>query len=287
MTLWLRGSTSSFENETLPIGFVNGPFSHFSVSLPSFLHQRTIMWNSLGRFILKYRILLLVLLLGATAFMAYKAKELQLSYEFANAIPTDHPKYKAYQEFRKKFGEDGNLLVIGLQTEKFFEEKIFNDYTHLVKDIKKVNGVEDIISITTAVNLIKDSATEKLGPEPIFEDKVLSQAEIDSSRNVLFSLPFYRGLLFNPDSSAWLLGVHINRAILVSKAREKTVAEIISLTDGFSRKYSLDTHLSGLPLIRTVLAKRIADEMQWFLVISVVLSAVILLLFFRSVFSFG
>jgi predicted RND superfamily exporter protein len=130
------------------------------------------MWNSLGRFILKYRIPLLVLLLGATAFMAYKAKELQLSYEFANAIPTDHPKYKAYQEFRKKFGEDGNMLVIGIQTDKLFEEKIFNDYTQLVKDIKKVTGVEDVISITTAVNLIKDSATEKLGPQAIFEDKL-------------------------------------------------------------------------------------------------------------------
>ena len=72
------------------------------------------------------------------------------------------PKYKAYQEFRKKFGEDGNMLVIGIQTDKLFEEKIFNDYTQLVKDIKKVEGVEDVISITTAINLIKDSATEKL-----------------------------------------------------------------------------------------------------------------------------
>ncbi|HJS54167.1 MAG TPA: hypothetical protein VJ765_06465, partial [Chitinophagaceae bacterium] len=71
------------------------------------------MWKDLGQFILKYRIVLLVILLGITAFMAYEAKHLQLSYEFANAIPTDHPKYKAYQEFRKKFGEDGNLLVIG------------------------------------------------------------------------------------------------------------------------------------------------------------------------------
>jgi predicted RND superfamily exporter protein len=241
------------------------------------------MWNHLGRFILKYRILLLILLMGATAFMAYKARELQLSYEFANAIPTDHPKYKAYQEFRKKFGEDGNLLVIGLQTEHFFEERIFNDYTQLVKDIKKVNGVEDVISIATAVNLIKDSATEKLGPKAIFEDKHLLQAGIDSSRNVLYNLPFYRGLLFNPDSNAWLLGVHIHKGILVSKAREKTVAQITSLAESFGKKHSLETYLSGLPLIRTVLAKRIADEMRWFLLISVFLSAVILLLFFRSV----
>ena len=72
--------------------------------------------------------------------MAYKAKDLELNYEFANAIPTDHPKFKAYQEFRKKFGEDGNLLVIGIQTDKLFEEKIFNDYIQLVNDIKKVKN---------------------------------------------------------------------------------------------------------------------------------------------------
>jgi predicted RND superfamily exporter protein len=70
--------------------------------------------------------------------------------------------------------------------------------------------------------------------------------------------------------------------VLASKAREKTVAQITTLSENFGKKNSIETHLSGLPLIRTVIAKRIADEMQWFLVISVILSAVILLLFFRS-----
>ncbi len=241
------------------------------------------MWKSLGQFILKNRIYLLILLIGVTAFMAYEAKKLQLNYEFANAIPTDHPKYKAYQEFRKKFGEDGNLLVIGIQTDKLFQENIFNDYTQLVKDIKKVNGVDDIISIVTAINLVKNPETEKLATQQIFGEKDHTQAEIDSAKVVFYTLPFYRGLLYNPETNAWLLGVHINKNILASKKREQTVADIISLSNAFSKKYSIETHLSGLPLIRTVLAKRIADEMQWFLLISVILSAVILLLFFRSV----
>ena len=84
------------------------------------------MWKSLGKFILKYRIALLIILVGTTAFMGFKAKDLQLNYEFANSIPTDHPKFIAYQEFRKKFGEDGNLLVIGIQTDNLFQQKIFN-----------------------------------------------------------------------------------------------------------------------------------------------------------------
>src|SRR4030095_13439235 len=241
------------------------------------------MWKRLGQFILKYRIPLLVLLLGATGFMAYKAKWLQLSYEFANAIPTDHPKYKAYQEFRKKFGEDGNLLVIGIQTDKLFEENVFNDFSQLAADIKKVEGAEDIISVTTAINLIKNQETEKLNSQLIFGNHHLSQPEIDSAKNIFYNLPFYRGLLYNPETNAWLLGVHINKGLLVSKKREKSVAEITSLSEAFGKKHSLETHLSGLPLIRTILAKRIADEMRWFLIISVILSAIILLLFFRSV----
>ena len=215
--------------------------------------------------------------------MAYKAKDLQLNYEFANAIPTDHPKFKAYQEFRKKFGEDGSLLVIGIQTDKLFEEKIFNDYARLVNDVKKVQGVETVISAATAINLIKDSASEKLSSQVIFANRPLSKEEIDSSKSVFYNLPFYRGLLYNPESNAWLLGVNINKGVLASKKREITVAQITSLSDAFGKKHSLETHLSGLPLIRTVLAKRIADEMKWFLVISVILSAIILLLFFRSV----
>src|SRR5438045_6108847 len=99
------------------------------------------MWRTLGQFILKYRLFLLLILIAATAFMSYHASKVELSYEFARAIPTDHPKYKEYQEFKTKFGEEGNLLVIGIQTDKFFTEKIFNSYIDLQKNLKTISGV--------------------------------------------------------------------------------------------------------------------------------------------------
>ncbi|HET9744498.1 MAG TPA: RND transporter, partial [Chitinophagaceae bacterium] len=229
------------------------------------------MWKSLGQFILKYRIALLLILLAATGFMGYEAKKLELSYEFANAIPTDHPKYIAYQQFRKKFGEDGNLLVIGIQTDKLFQEKIFNDYNRLGSDIQKIQGVEDIISLTTAIRLNKNEEAEKFNPQVIFGPGPFSQTQIDSIKNVFLALQFYRGLLYNPETKAWLMGVPINRAVLNSKKRESVVAQIMSLAESFGKKHSLEVHLSGLPLIRTLLAIRIAGEMKWFLIISVML----------------
>jgi len=249
---------------------------HYSVSLSP-------MWQFVGQFILKYRLPLLLILLSLTSFMAYHASKVELSYEFARAIPTDHPKYKTYQEFRKKFGEDGNLLVIGIQTDKLFEEKIFNSYSSLQKDLKGINGVEDIISVPSAVDLIKDSATEKLRAQPIFRDTILSQQEIDSSKNIFLSLPFYKTLLYNPETGAWLMGVRINKNIMNSEKRIATVESITSQADAFGKSNDLQIHLSGLPLIRTEMATRIANEMRLFLLASVILSALILLLFFRSV----
>jgi predicted RND superfamily exporter protein len=53
--------------------------------------------------------------------------------------------------------------------------------------------------------------------------------------------------------------------------------------NAFSKNTKLPLHISGLPYIRTILADRIKKEMVWFLIGSLVLSAITLLLFFRSI----
>jgi hypothetical protein len=194
----------------------------------------------------------------------------------------DHPKYKAYQEFKKKFGEDGNLLVIGIQTENLFEQNFFNAYATLQRNLKQLKGVEDVISVPSAINLIKVPATEKLKADTIFPERSLTQTEIDSSRKVFLNLPFYRNLLYNPQTHAWLMGIRINKEILNSQKRISLVEDIVRFANAFGISHHVDIHLSGLPFIRTELSTRIAKEMKWFLLMSVILSAIILLLFFRS-----
>ena len=240
------------------------------------------MWRSLGLFVLKYRLLLLIILLLSTILMGYWAGKVQQNYEFGRAIPIDNPKYLEYQAFKKKFGEDGNLLVIGFQTDSLFRENFFNSYTGLQKNIAQQEGVEDIISVTTALNLVKIEETEKLRADTIFPDRALSQVEIDSLKTIFFNLPFYRNLLYNPETNAWLMGVRINKDLLNSRLRSRVIQTITNFVNDFSTKNNLQVYESGLPLIRTELSNRITAEMKWFLMMSVILSAIILLLFFRS-----
>ncbi|MBK7561041.1 MAG: MMPL family transporter [Chitinophagaceae bacterium] len=240
------------------------------------------MWQKLGRFILKYRLPLLLILAGLSVFMAYHASKVELSYDFSRAIPINNPKYKAYQEFRKKFGEDGNLLVIGIQTDKLFTEKIFNAYASLQRSLKKVKGVDDVIGIPTAINLVKIPETEKLKADTIFSDRALTQAEIDTGAAVFLNLPFYQHLLYNPSTHAWMMGVRINRDLMASKDRIGIVHTIGNLADEFGKENNLIVYKSGLPHIRTELSVRIVKEMRMFIFASILLSALILLLFFRS-----
>ena len=240
------------------------------------------MWRKTGLFILANRIPLLIVLIISTALMGYFASKVQLSYDFSRAIPANHPANKTYQAFKKKYGQDGSLLVIGIQTKDFFSEKLFNDYAQLVRDLKKVNGVVDIISVPSAINLVKQPETEKLIATNLFAEKELSQAELDSSKNIFLSLPFYRDLLYNPKTGAWMMGISIEKSVINSRKRDVVVNDIRTLAETFAKNNQQEIYLSGLPLIRTELSTRIANEMRLFLVASMLLSALILLLFFRS-----
>lgn len=72
------------------------------------------MWKHLAKFVIKNRIVFLIFLALSTAIMGYFASKVKLSYEFTKAIPTNNTKYQDYQNFKQKFGDDGNVIVIGL-----------------------------------------------------------------------------------------------------------------------------------------------------------------------------
>ncbi len=240
------------------------------------------MWGRVAAFVLKYRLPLLIMLAAAVVFAAFKASKVELSYEYVRAIPTDNPKWLAYQNFLKTFGDDGNLLVIGVETDKLYQKDVFNDYSQLSRDLKKVKGVEQVLSIPDAIILNKDTATEKLIPSPIFNAPFENQTALDSAKKIFENLLFYRGLLYNPTTHACLMAITVNKQILNSAARIAVVKNITDLGDQFGNAHQLQMHYSGLPLIRTNMATKVATEMKWFLLGSVLLSALILLIFFRS-----
>lgn len=238
------------------------------------------MWHNIASLIIKFRIALLVFLLAATSVMGYFAFHVQLSYDFAAAVPKDNPKYVAYQEFRKQFGEDGNLMVIGEENYMFFRDDYYTDYKNLIKSIEKVPGVQNVLSVPNSIQLVKDTITGRLNVAPIPRDTNNHSAL--QAKKEFTNLPFYQGLLWNPETQAYLMAIRIDKHVLNSKNRTAVVKNIMKLSDSYAKKHNVEFHYSGLPLIRTIMATQVQSEMKLFLIMSFILTAIILAIFFRS-----
>src|SRR5262249_13867758 len=132
---------------TIPLVLCNCTYKNTFICKVKFSY----MWESIARLVLKFRLFWLIALLSLTGYMAFHASRVKLSYDFNSAIPTDNPKYKAYQEFRRQFGEDGNLLVVGVQTDKLFQLPVFANYIAMTDALKRVPGVDDVLGIAGAV----------------------------------------------------------------------------------------------------------------------------------------
>ena len=240
-------------------------------------------WLQLGKNIVKYKVAALTFLALSTLVMGYFAIQVKLSYEFTKAIPEDNPKFVIYQDFVKKFGVDGTTMVVGFQTDSFFTAGLFNQVADLQKDIKTIPGVTEVLSVPNAYTIVKDSAASKFLPHKIFNAPYTSDSALAADRAVLESLPFYKNLMYNPSSHAYIMAISFLPDSINSGARSAIIKNLQSKLDGFASKTKLAVHISGLPYIRTILADRIKKEMLWFLIGSLLLSAITLFLFFRSI----
>ena len=240
------------------------------------------MWYKLGHNILKYKVRFLCSLILATMVLGYFAAQVKLSYEFTKAIPEDHPKFVIYKKFVQQFGVDGTTIVIGFQTEQLFTPTIFNHLFELHQHIKQIHGVTDVLSIPYAYTLTKDTVHSKFMAEKVFHAPYTSDSAMKKDQQLFEQLPFYKNLLYNPSTNAYMMAVSFMPDSINSASRSHLIHQLENQLDVFTKQTQIPLHISGLPYIRTLLADRIKKEMLWFLIGSLVLSAITLLLFFRS-----
>ena len=240
------------------------------------------MWEFAARFILRNKIILLVVLGLITAFMGYQAQYVEMSYKFGGILPKTDSTHIAYENFTKKFAEDGNVLILGVQGKELYDLDNFSAWYQLGYDLKKIHGVDSVFSEAHAYNVIKDTTEKRFDVEKIVKRKPETQAEVDSIRKVLRSLPFYRGMLYNDSTDASLMMLFVNRDVFNSEDRVEALDEILAVTHKFSDEHMYIAH-SGLPYIRTVQTAMIKRELAMFVGLAALVMAVLLFLFFKSV----
>jgi len=242
-------------------------------------------WEKLARIILKNRITILIVVAAITIFLAFQWKNLAMTYTEANLLPKNHSANKDYQKFLDKFGEEGNLVVIGFKDPNFFTPKNYAAWNELMTSLKKSKEVDLVVSLNDLKKLEKDTVNEKFVLSPfIDQSKTIDPAYLKKVQYELFhDLPFYEGLLFNKESGSIRSAIYINKQLVNTAGRKTFILEnLVPKIDKFEKTTGIDLRVSGMPYIRTINADNMKGEIALFIGAALLTVSLIFFFFFRS-----
>ncbi len=242
-------------------------------------------WELIARIVLKNRITILSIILVITIFLGFQWKNLGMTYTEANLLPKKHIVNQQYDDFLSKFGEEGNLIVIGFQDPKFFTPKAFSAWNELMTGLKNSKEIDLVVSVNDLKKLQKDTINEKFNLVSLIDENQTQNPEyLQKIKSELFNnLPFYEGLLFNKKTGSIRSAVYLDKKIVNTPARKTFILEnLVPKIEKFEKTTGIDLKVSGMPYIRTINADNMKGEIALFIGAALFITSLIFFLFFRS-----
>lgn len=240
------------------------------------------MWDKLSHIIIKFRLPLLIILGLITVFMAYKGAQVTMSYNFAKVVPKDDPDMIVFEAFKEQFGEDGNMVALAIKDSAVYQVDNFRKFKYLSDEIATLEGITEVISLPSMKKMMKDTKAKKFNLIPIFPEIPENQKELDSLLAFALDQKFYSGQIINSENGAIMILAGIDIEYANSKKRIHLIDDIHMLGKLFTESTGIDIHYVGLPFVRAVIVVKVKKEMQMFVLFSVLITGLIMLLFFRS-----
>lgn len=146
------------------------------------------------QWVLKYRWIVIILMLALTGFFAWQMPKMSIDNSIDNMLPADHPAKQTYDKVSETFGNT-DILVVALQSDSLFFPSVLDQIYEITYEFEAVSGVTEVRSISTA-NYMRGSEfgleVEDLMPEP-----PKRQADIGSLRHKIDDSDIYTGTIIS------------------------------------------------------------------------------------------
>ena len=241
-------------------------------------------WERIARLILRNKIVILIAIALITIFLSTQWKYMRFTYTEANLLPNHHEVNQIYNDFLDVFGEEGNLIVIGVKDSTFFTVDKLNAWNKLADSFKSSDEVDALISIKDLQKLIKNDSLKKFTLEPFIIDSLSTNQQLDTLQKELFEqYPFYDNFLFNKKTKTIRTAIYMNKDIVNTAARKDFVIDVlIPRIEAFEKETNIKVRISGMPYVRTLNAQNIVDEIGLFVGAALLVTSLIFFFFFRS-----
>jgi predicted RND superfamily exporter protein len=217
--------------------------------------------------------------------MSMQWKNMRFSNTEANLLPDDHPVNLAYNRFVAQFGEEGNIIAIAVKDSSLFELQNFRKWNKLSKQLAAFPEVSMVLSTDNLKLLEKSKTSDTFVMLPFLSPKTNTQQGLNEALEQLFhEEPFYDQLLFNKETGTLRTLVYLDKDLLNTSVRKDFILkDLEGLIATFEAETGIQTHVSGMPFIRTKNSQSIIDEIGLFILGALGVTSLIFFFFFRSI----
>ena len=240
------------------------------------------MWDKIAAYILKHRVLNLVIVSIILIFLGLKAFNVRMGHNLANTLPDTDTTMIVYRQFLEKYGEDGRSIFVGMYDDNLFTLKHFQDYYDLNAKIREIPGVAECLSVTRVYNIKKNDSLKKFELTQVVKQRPETQEEVDAIAKEIMSLAMYDRLLFNTKKHSTMMLISLEDEYVNTKKRTDLITPLKTLLDDFGKEHNIEMRISGMPYIREITTLKMVKEIVGFTFLSIVVAGFILFLFFRS-----
>lgn len=240
------------------------------------------MWFKLSQFILRNRVLILGVILLISALLGYFGlTNIKVDNTYGTMLPKDSQPKKDYQLLKSAYGGNESLLIFAIQSDDLYQLDNFNAWYEMGERIKSSEAIDSVISEAHLYQVFKDTANKSFGFQKVVKEQPASQAELDSLKTVIRGNPFYKNLLYNPETHVSLMMAFVSEAIMVDIKKANVLFDVEEIAYEYEQQLG-KVRVSGMPHIRVAVGAKLKGELGLFIALSIGVTSLLLFIFFRS-----
>lgn len=231
--------------------------------------------NKLAEGIIKFRWLIIIVVLGLTLIFGYQLKNIKIDADVINSLPDDDPTAVLYTDIGNKYG--GNIMgMVIIQADNIFDTKVLEDIKQVTDTVKYINGISTVTSLTDVIDIKGSDWGIEIGKLIDEYDLPSTQAQLDSLKHRVMSKEMYKGNIISEDGTSTLV-----MFTLLDDADKQAVAKEVK--EKITR-LNLPEKISfgGLPMMMDDVSNLMLVDMRNLIPITFIVIMLVLLISFRS-----
>ncbi|MBN2174348.1 MAG: RND family transporter [Bacteroidales bacterium] len=226
--------------------------------------------------IIKFKWIIVVVVIALTVFLGYQIKNLQINSDVIDSLPDDDPDAVLFKRIGEEFGGN-NMGIVILETDNIYKTEVLRHISQITDTIKNIEGISSVTSLTNIIDIKGGDFGIEIGKLVDEYDFPETVEQLQMLMERVNSKDLYSGSIVSKDGTATLVIFTLENYSTVKTIAEEVKQKVLALD------LPENIYFTGSPMLVTYISDLIRTDLIRLIPIAFLLIAFILFLSFRSI----